>query len=285
MQVTFRTTANIFFGINAVLLKEVDENLIIKSILGYFKAWEYCLLRPCDMYTAEISKHHESITDLKNWVCRLIRLASTDLAPDSFIGTLLSAEKSNQISRKMVEQCSLEMLLAGTDTSSVMMFYSSLALAEHHAIADSLNQALTWKRKQWVDNQFNREICTGFVFDFEGFYEDMLLASVQNLPEMTNFLNEVLRMKPVGPVVIRRAVESCVIRVPGLREGLFLEAGEGIVLHLEAMHRREDLFTNPNIFDPSRFDNKSVNDMSFFPFGYVPCIITGVRLHLIKWMF
>ena len=60
--------------------------------------------------------------------------------------TVISFQSRGEVSRDNVSQCVLEMLLAGTDTSSVTMYYLLVSLAENQQIQDKvvteMNQVL-----------------------------------------------------------------------------------------------------------------------------------------------
>ena len=74
-----------------------------------------------------------------------------------------------------MNQCILEMLIAGTDTSSVTMFYFLLALSD----------------RTQLEEEFIKRIKTKFLFKF-----------------LTNGLKESMRFKPVGPVIMRCAIND-----------------------------------------------------------------------------
>ncbi len=50
--------------------------------------------------------------------------------PSNFLTKLLKAQEAGELSEEGVQQCALEMLLAGTDTSSVTMSYLLIALRD-----------------------------------------------------------------------------------------------------------------------------------------------------------
>jgi len=60
-------------------------------------------------------------------------------------------------------------------------------------------------------------------------------------------LKEAMRVKPVGPVVLRRAIDDDVI------DGFPVPAGSQVVINLARMHRRPAAFHQPNRFHPERF--------------------------------
>jgi aromatase len=85
-----------------------------------------------------------------------------------FMNSLLNALENQQITKEEMNQCILEMLIAGTDTSSVTMFYFLLALSDRNQLEENLLK----------ENSYSI---------------------------LTNDLKESMRFKPVGPVIMRCA--------------------------------------------------------------------------------
>ena len=73
--------------------------------------------------TACSSRHN----DLDDIYQRMVKYESESRG--NFIAKIFELEKKRIIGEKEVKQCALEMLLAGTDTSSVTMFYALLGLS------------------------------------------------------------------------------------------------------------------------------------------------------------
>jgi cytochrome P450 len=83
--------------------------------------------------------------------------------------------------------------------------------------------------------------------------------------EETRYLDAVIlesmRLHPVVPMVIRRLVET---RVVG---GRTLPAGACVCPNVWLVHRRPDLWPDPERFDPQRFMGDAPRPQHFFPFG------------------
>ena len=96
----------------------------------------------------------------------------------------------------------------------------------------------------------------------------------EKLPLARAALNESMRYKPVGPVVIRRSMDGPVdLNVIGRSTGqpasvLHLEAGTTVVLNLQRMARSEALFACPRSFAPeANFPDAGAAPPGFTPFG------------------
>lgn len=157
----------------------IKELEYIDAIIKYFKAWEYFLLRPSSHWHDTLkTKHATAVKNLQDHVKSMLTSLSSRPPKDSkhglFIDQLLKVHADHPI--ETLVQSVLEMMIAGTDTSSVTAYYALLQLSSDKKLQSELRQ----------DINANKE-CQ---------YKSKLLQSV---------VNETLRFKPVGPVVLREA--------------------------------------------------------------------------------
>jgi cytochrome P450 family 110 len=82
------------------------------------------------------------------------------------------------------------------------------------------------------------------------------------LPYLSAVCNETLRIHPVGMLTFPRQVE-----VPVSLCGYNLEPGTVIYGSIYLIHRRPDLYPNPDEFKPERFLEKQFSSSEFLPFG------------------
>lgn len=102
-----------------------------------------------------------------------------------------------------------------------------------------------------------------------------LQAGVKNgrtgdLPRLDAALQESMRYKPVGPVVIRRATADFSAPMGGTALPLDIRRGDSVVIDLANMHRDPRVFPNPRQFDIDNFLGKSFDEgqqSGFRPFG------------------
>ncbi|KAH3871404.1 hypothetical protein DPMN_034604 [Dreissena polymorpha] len=90
-------------------------------------------------------------------------------------------------------------------------------------------------------------------------------ATMDDLKEMKYLeccIKEALRMRPSVPVFGRSLTEDIVIR------GVPLEKGTSVLIVPAAIHSLEDIYPDPETFDPDRF--LPVNCVSRHPFAYIP---------------
>ena len=254
-------------------MDEEYENIVINAILNYFKAWEYFLIRPKEYYDKiSVRKHIASVVELNKCVKKLLAdVSKNDLDKESFFaGYLLAQQSKNVFTTAMAQQCALEMLLAGTDTSSVTMYYALVAIASDKLLQQEVFESLLL----FLTTEVNQKLAT-----FDPMNETIATLESQihltccstavcKCDAINSLVLETLRFKPVGPVVIRQAVNNDEIPVNNHGLKIKISAGEGVIVNLEMMNRRSDLFDNPDAFNIHRFDNNNVPSY-FYPFGYV----------------
>ena len=239
--VTLDVTNRLMFNVD---MKNHAE--LIEAIVAYFKAWEFFLIRPSFTYPLNPSlyqTHCAAVTRLIHLSEQILREKLEELeevgedgVEENFLKQLVVDLHRGEVSRANVVQCILEMLIAGTDTSSVSLFYTLVCLAD----SPSWEEAVVREVMELEEND-------------------------TNLPVVEACLKEGMRIKPVGPVVIRRALEA--------DARLDLAAGDNVIISLEEMHNSEERFNQPSKFDPGRFlDGKQ---SEFLPFGSGPKSCVG----------
>jgi hypothetical protein len=293
-------------------LPKLKEDALIAAIVGYFKAWEFFLFRriPSMQSGEEAKKHTTAVKRLQDLVAEMLILSSNSTDPNAkkveiitdikesckststpiFVQKLLDMFKRGEISKDMMEQCALEMLLAGTDTSSVTLFYTIMKLAEgmhEDSLQDQLYVDIMKRRCQLLApiqeakcRNWRGEIihCMESAHDADEWLEHLdtirfelnhLIGHQSSLAEAIT--KETLRTKPVGPVVIRRAIEADSF-IDGSGKTFTVDKGTGVIIHLALMHQNPSVFPDPEKFNPNRFLDRSAAstellNASFFPFG------------------
>ncbi len=78
---------------------------------------------------------------------------------------------------------------------------------------------------------------------------------------MEAVIAETLRVRPVVPMIGRE------LRKPMTLDGWDLESGTSVMLSIYLAHTRPEVFPDPYVFDPSRFDGVKPDTYSWIPFG------------------
>ncbi|XP_041367294.1 cytochrome P450 3A14-like [Gigantopelta aegis] len=144
-------------------------------------------------------------------------------------------------------------MLAGYDTTSSALSFSSYSLATNPDIQDKVIEE--------IDRVLGKDIPT---------YDNVL-----KLTYLDMFFSEVLRMYPPGVRLNREAKDTVEIN------GVTIEKGMDVHVAVYAVHYLEEYWLDPQTFDPERFtpENKANrNPYCYLPFGNGPRNCIGMRL-------
>eukprot|EP00899_Mesostigma_viride_P015868 jgi/Mesvir1/24282/Mv10980-RA.1 len=248
--ITLAIVLELFFGIigkpHGFLLPLTEE------VVAYFKAWEYCLFRSGVEASSSPRARHavDAVNALTASITKLIPEARSD-----FMDKLKTLQSEHNWSQEQIVQIVLEVVIAGTDTSSVTMSYALLGMCDPHHVG--LAQRIQAQATQLCEAMEAGEVPKQAALD-------------KHMPTLHKLLLESMRFKPVGPVVLRKCTASDPYGdVP-------LEPGDRVILNLAAMHRSEDLFEQPESFDPEC--NFAAECPKFVPFGKGPKGCVGQHL-------
>ncbi|KAJ1566165.1 hypothetical protein HK096_004059 [Nowakowskiella sp. JEL0078] len=236
---------------------ELAEDLIT-SVVNYFKAWEFFLVRPF-WFTRMSRNYHQHLAASQklHLVCEDLLKEYESLRtdkksrPDCILDYAYHLYQISTFSREELIQLILESLLAGVDTSSVTMFYTLSFLAE--------NDLCYEKVKNETDN-FSSNI------------------NASSLVYLQACIRESMRLKPVGPIIMRQA------DLNDLVDGININQGDQIVINLAAMNILHGFTGDEKPFLPERFisDDKiisaSILEFGHYPFGAGPKGCVGQHL-------
>ncbi|KAI9216503.1 cytochrome P450 [Blastocladiella britannica] len=124
----------------------------------------------------------------------------------------------------------LTFLVAGHETTSNALSMGLYFLAKHPAAQEKLATALLQLP------------------------EPVAIDDLLKLPELTNVINETLRMHSPAFVTRREALHDSTVPMSDGRS-LFIPKGLDIVIPIQAMHLHPDVFPNPDTFDPDRWNS------------------------------
>ncbi|GFV39314.1 cytochrome P450 3A41 [Trichonephila clavipes] len=172
----------------------------------------------------------------------------------------LEAEKKETTDKKIrkmteeeIESSAFTVLLAGYETTSTALGFTTYLLAKHKDVQEKLYQEI----KELIERG-----------------EKLEYAAINKLPYLDKVLNESLRMyPPVHLFTNRFAVEDVQYGDIQIPKGTLIQAP----VHL--MHHDPEFWPEPEIFDPERFNTKpNANGITYLPFGVGPRNCLGMRL-------
>jgi aromatase len=116
----------------------------IDAIINYFKAWEYFLLRPETHWESSLErKHSMAVKELQRHVKQMLESIAITRSSNAskrglFIDQLREIHKHHN--PDSLVQSALEMMIAGTDTSSVTAYYALLGISPNRTLQADIRQ-------------------------------------------------------------------------------------------------------------------------------------------------
>ena len=131
----------------------------------------------------------------------------------------------------------------------------TLLFAGHETTATALTWALYWIHKfPSVRQKLLQEL--------EGMDVPLDPNALLRLPYLNAVCSETLRIYPVGMLTFPRIVRSSVELM-----GHSLEPGTIVIGSIYLVHRREDIYPDPEQFRPERFLERQFTPFEYLPFG------------------
>jgi cytochrome P450 len=130
----------------------------------------------------------------------------------------------------------------------------NLVVAGHETTASSL---------AWAFHHIHRDpaVKARLVEEVRGLPEPLDPESVAHLPYLEAVCSEALRLDPVAPLIGRRLRKGLTL------QGFDLPAGIAVGISILQVHRRADLYPEPERFRPERFLERSYTPFEYLPFG------------------
>ena len=151
-------------------------------------------------------------------------------------------------------------ILAGYETTSNALSYTAYLLALNPAIQDRLIREIN---------------------DYYDVNPDCsLFDAAENIEYVTMVLYESMRMYPPTPRVDRECRQTCAVT-----DELIIEKGVDFVFPIFLLHRNPDHWSDPDKFDPERFNpngEQSYPTFAYLPFGEGPRQCIAKRLALLE---
>lgn len=166
-------------------------------------------------------------------VSGLKRLAMLDL--------LLAAEEKGEIDLEGIREEVNTFMFEGHDTTAMAITFGLMILAKHKDIQEKIYQE-----------------CQKI---FGGSDRAPTMDDFSSMVYTKAVIKEILRLYPSVPFIAREITEDFMMG------DLFIKAGSEVAIHIYDIHRRADMFPDPEAFKPERFLD---NDENRHPFAYIP---------------
>jgi cytochrome P450 len=168
------------------------------------------------------------------------RRQQTDISPTDILSELILAkdEAGNLLSDEEVRDLLISPLFAAQDAS-----------------ATALAWALYWIHRC-------PDVLSGILAELDGLGENPEPMSIFALPYLSAVCKEVLRIYPTQLFTFPRLVESTV-KIMGYE----LNPGTILIGSIYSTHQHQDLYPEPQKFQPERFLDKQYSPYEFLPFG------------------
>ena len=229
----------------------------------------------------------ERSTELKQRITRLANIFESaftsaflffpwlqrDLGAWSPWGNFLRQQKAideaiyQELDSRRTEDCSqrqdiLSLMMSAQDESGEGMKDSelrdelmTLMLAGHETTATAIAWGLYWLHRY-------PEIKAKLKAEIASLGKNPNLMAIAKLPYLDAVCKETLRIYPVAMLTFPRTVLESTELI-----GYKLERGQVVMGCIYLMHRREDVYAEPDKFKPERFLEREFSPYEFFPFG------------------
>jgi cytochrome P450 len=184
------------------------------------------------------------------------------------LSLLLAArdEDGSAMSDKQVRDEAMTLFLAGHETTANALVWALYLLARHpEARARAEAEAAPLVRRG----------------------TPVTIEDLKSLPYTLAVLKETMRLYPPAYIIGRRAMKDVIVPAEAGRPGETIRIGKNKVVFVNVLgiHRRPDLFPDPDRFDPTRFlgdREKELPRCGYLPFGAGPRVCIGNHFALME---
>ena len=243
-RITLDVILRTIFGAEGPLLVELREALreLLAAATDPWIIFLYPLGETVGSITPQGRRFQRIRADLDRTLFKLIRRwRQADLSSrHDVLALLLQArhEEGRPMSDVELRDELLTLLLAGHETTATTLSWAFHWLIEHPRSVTTIREEL--------------ESVFGASVDPE---------RVNKLVYLEAFIKETLRLNPIIPIVARRLKE------PTRIGGVDMPRGVMVAPCIYLAHRRPDVWTDPERFDPTRFLDRKISPYEHLPFG------------------
>lgn len=242
------------FGVNPGSLKDSNSPFLIMSqkmfklnaitiLRRYCRIFFPRLFRMLNLrsYPSEVEKFFTSIISQV-----LTERRRTGKHRDDFLQLMMNQQNNEtelKITDALITSNSFIFMLAGLETTSITLSFCLYEVAKKKELQDELRKEinLCWER-----------------------YNGLNYESVSAMKLLSQTVLETLRMHPSTPLTTRLCTQPCQLPETEIN----MKVKEAIIIPIHAIHKDRRNFTDPDKFDPSRFEGE--NPAGFLAFGDGP---------------
>jgi cytochrome P450 len=258
-----RTTLEIIvdamFGIDLDPGRARQIRALLEPVGSQFEPDPRRVMVPDWLPTPERREFDRSIAELERIVDLFVsrrKARGIEATDRDLLALLLRAREAGAIDDEGIRDELLTMLLAGHDTTALVLTYTWALLSASPDVEARVHEE--------VDALFDRLAAP----------TALAAADVRELTTLTNVLREAMRLYPPVYVLFRQVDE------PVTFSGYRLERGSLVALSQWVLQRDLRYFDSPATFDPDRWLEPSHPTYAYFPFGAGPrsCIGKGFTM-------
>ncbi|WP_336002443.1 cytochrome P450 [Halorientalis halophila] len=205
-----------------------------------------------------------AVAELEEIIDGIVRQRRTELAeaddpdaPMDFLSILLRAREEGTVTDEQLRDEMMTMLLAGHDTTALTLTYTWYLLSEHPEV------------ERRVHAELDEVLGDG----------QPTMADVRKLEYTTWTIEEAMRLYPPVYAIFRSPTRPVEIL------GYTIPTDASIMLPQWAVHRSDEYWEEPEVFDPERFSPERRAErprFAYFPFGGGPRHCIGKHLAMLE---
>jgi cytochrome P450 len=182
------------------------------------------------------------------------------------LSLLLAArdEDGSAMSDKQVRDEAMTLFLAGHETTANALVWALYLLARHPDVRA--------RAEEEVARLGRRD-------------RPLTMEDLKSLPYVLATVKETMRLYPPAYIIGRRALKEVTVAGPRPGERVRIGKNKVVFVNVLGIHRRPDLFPDPETFDPVRFlgdREKELPRCAYLPFGAGPRICIGNHFALME---
>lgn len=247
-----------------------------------------------DLDDQQIVSFKNKLAKLHSYLPRLIRFPSLNkiysvtgyskkisqvkVAVDEIILSIVNFRKKHQPQRHDLLSMLMEIRYTDDDTAMTDQQLIAETLCFFIAGHETATNVLSWlvyalSENPEIENKLSNEINERLNNKPADFF------ILQQLPYLSNVINETLRMYPPSWITDRIAKEDDTVN------GFLIPKGSKVIPFTYGLHHTESIWKNPDRFNPDRFEveqKKARHNFSFVPFGAGPRMCIGRNLAMLS---